>query len=185
MYFSGRVVVATIGGGMKHKYHWIDWHRRGPNTEGEYFTEKIIEVIDDGNRTAKVALVGSADKLRYILATVNMKPGDIIRTSEFLPRTPGKLLDSPLEYLKICNIFTFVFISVLPNEGDAFPLGALPIGTIVNCIEKIPGSGGFFVHAAGAMATVLRKVNDRVVVKMPSKLEISFDQRCIATVGKN
>lgn len=158
---TGRVVTARLGGGIKHKYHWIDWHRRGPNVEGEFFSEKVLEIMDDGCRTAKVALVGSGDKLRYILATVNMKPGDIIRTSQYIPRAP-----------------------VLPNEGDAFPLGALPVGTVVNCIEKIPGSGGFFVHAAGGQATILRKVNERVVVKMPSKLEISFDQRCMATVGQ-
>ena len=64
-------------------------------------------------------------------------------------------------------------------------MGALPVGTQVNCIEKIPGSGGFFIHAAGAVATILRKINDRVIVKMPSKLEISFNERCMATVGKN
>lgn len=75
------------------------------------------------------------------------------------------------------------FISVLPNEGDAHPLGALPVGTLVHCIEREPGKGGTFIHAAGTAATVLRKINDRVVLKMPSKLEISFPERCMATVG--
>ena len=27
---TGRVVVKGIGGGIKHKYHWIDWIRVGP-----------------------------------------------------------------------------------------------------------------------------------------------------------
>lgn len=27
---TGRVVVKGIGGGIKHKYHWIDWKRVGP-----------------------------------------------------------------------------------------------------------------------------------------------------------
>lgn len=87
----GRVVVATLGGGIKHKYHWIDWHRRGPNVEGEYYIEKVLELIEDGCRTARVALVGGGDRLRYILATVNMKPGDIIKTSEYIPRAAGRL----------------------------------------------------------------------------------------------
>lgn len=30
---TGRIVVNGIGGGIKHKYHWIDWKRIGP-TEG-------------------------------------------------------------------------------------------------------------------------------------------------------
>lgn len=27
---SGRLVVKGIGGGIKHKYHWIEWKRIGP-----------------------------------------------------------------------------------------------------------------------------------------------------------
>lgn len=27
---TGRLVVKGIGGGIKHKYHWIDWKRVGP-----------------------------------------------------------------------------------------------------------------------------------------------------------
>lgn len=73
---------------------------------------------------------------------------------------------------------------MLPNEGDAFPLGALPLETRVHNIEKLPGKGGAFVHAAGGEASIVRKVNKRVIVKLPSKLEVSFDERCMATVGK-
>jgi large subunit ribosomal protein L2 len=34
------------------------------------------------------------------------------------------------------------------------------------------------------MATVLRKIDDRCIVKLPSGLEISVDQRCMVTVGQ-
>lgn len=27
---TGRMVVKGIGGGIKHKYHWVDWKRVGP-----------------------------------------------------------------------------------------------------------------------------------------------------------
>lgn len=43
----------------------------------------------DGHRTADIALVGTGDKLKYIIATENMKAGDIIRTSRAIPRIPG------------------------------------------------------------------------------------------------
>lgn len=33
-----------IGGGIKHKYHWIDWVRDGP-TEGPPQEEKVIQVL--------------------------------------------------------------------------------------------------------------------------------------------
>jgi large subunit ribosomal protein L2 len=60
---TGRVVANGIGGGIKHKYHWIDWKRHGPK-EGPPLVEKVLAIIEDGNRTGHVALVGSGDNLR-------------------------------------------------------------------------------------------------------------------------
>ncbi|KAK9881196.1 hypothetical protein WA026_014543 [Henosepilachna vigintioctopunctata] len=74
----------------------------GPK-EGPPLEERVIKIIKDGCRTANVALVASGSNLRYILATENMKAGDIIKTSCHIPRIP-----------------------VRANEGDAYPLGALP-----------------------------------------------------------
>lgn len=158
---TGRLVVKGIGGGIKHKYHWIDWKRVGPK-EGPPVEEKVLKIIKDGCRTAFVALVGSGDRLKYILATENMKPGDIIKTSCYIPRTP-----------------------VRPNEGDAYPLGALPIGTRVHCVEKYPGLGGTLIHTAGSYATITKKApNNRVVISMPSKREFSLPEICMCTVGR-
>lgn len=71
------------------------------------------------------------------------------------------------------------------SEGDAYPLGALPIGTQIHCVEKYPGLGGFLVHAAGTYATIVRKApNDRVIVQVPSKKEFSLAQECMCTVGR-
>lgn len=71
-----------------------------------------------------------------------------------------------------------------PNEGDAYPLGALPKGTLIHCIEKMPGEGAHFVLTAGSTATLLRQVDDRVIVQLPSKLQVSLSKHCMATVGK-
>ncbi|KPJ09881.1 39S ribosomal protein L2, mitochondrial [Papilio machaon] len=156
----GRLVAKGIGGGIKHKYHWIDWYRKGP-TEGPPQEEKVIQIMEDGCRTSHIALVAVGDKLKYILATENMKAGDIIKTSCHLPRIPVKA-----------------------NEGDAYPLGALPTGTLVHCIEKEPGMGGLYIHAAGTFGTILRKQDERIIVQMPSKRLFSFDQHCMAVVGR-
>lgn len=86
---TGRLVAKGIGGGIKYKYHWIKWVRDGPK-EGPPQVEKVIDVIFDGCRTAKVALVAVGNELKYILATENMKPGDLIKTSRYIPRIPGK-----------------------------------------------------------------------------------------------
>ncbi|XP_026326054.1 39S ribosomal protein L2, mitochondrial [Hyposmocoma kahamanoa] len=157
---TGRIVAKGIGGGIKHKYHWIHWLRDGPS-EGPPQEEKVIQVMEDGCRTAHIALVAVGDKLKYILATENMKAGDILKTSRHLPRIP-----------------------VRANEGDAYVLGALPTGTLVHSIEKEPGQGGLYIHAAGTFGTILRKQDDRVIVQMPSKRQFSFDMHCMAVVGR-
>jgi large subunit ribosomal protein L2 len=90
-----------------------------------------------------------------------MKAGDIIKTSKFIPRIP-----------------------VRANEGDAYPLGALPVGTLVHNVEKFPGCKRHFIHAAGCFATILRKFDDRVVIVMPNKREYALLQTCMATVGR-
>ncbi|KAL2720107.1 hypothetical protein V1478_010373 [Vespula squamosa] len=160
---SGRIIVKGIGGGIKHKYHWIKWVRDGPiDLNKKPKEEKVLEVFKDGCRTSFVALVGSGDELKYILATENMKPGDIIRTHKGIPRNP-----------------------IRPNEGDAYPLGALPIGTIVNCVEKYPGFGGSLIHSAGTSGTIISTDGlDRTIVQVPSKRKFSLDNRCMATVGR-
>ncbi|KAL5293166.1 MRPL2 family protein [Megaselia abdita] len=77
----------------------------------------------------------------------------------------------------------FIF-TVRPNEGDAFPLGALPVGTRLHCLEKNPGQPCHLIHAAGTYGTILRKFDDKVVVQLPSKREFAFDRKCMATVGR-
>lgn len=85
---TGRLVAKGIGGGIKQNYHWVKWVRDGP-LEGPPQLERVVDVIRDGCRTSKVALVACGDELKYILATENMKPGDVIKTSRFIPRIPG------------------------------------------------------------------------------------------------
>lgn len=45
---SGRVIAKGIGGGIKHKYHWIKYVRDGP-LEGPPQEEKVYNLIPDGN----------------------------------------------------------------------------------------------------------------------------------------
>lgn len=148
---------------MKWKYHWVYWIRSGPaDLDEKPKEEKVLDVFRCMCRTADIALVAYGKELKYYLATQNMKPGDIIRTHCGIPRIP-----------------------VTPNEGDSYPLGALPVGTLVHCVEKEPGQGGVYVHSAGTSATILRKDgDDRVVIKVPSKREFSIDKHCMATVGR-
>lgn len=84
----------------------------------------------------------------------------------------------------IFDICKFIYITVRPNEGDAYPLGALPVGTRIHNLEKNPGYPFHLIHAAGTFGTILRKFDDKVVVQLPSKREFAFDRTCMATVGE-
>nr|SVE75999.1 EOG090X0COM [Daphnia hispanica] len=156
---TGKRVVGGLGGGHKKKYRWVDKCRHGP-MEGPPLVEKILGIQYDPCQSANIALVASGDKVRYIVASSTMKAGDLISTSGNIPR-----------------------IAIRPKEGDAHPLGALPVGTEVCCIEKYVGEGSVISVAAGSRAILVRKVGDRCIIQLPSKQEISLKQECMATVG--
>jgi len=157
---TGAVKVLTRGGGHKKKFRWVDTVREG-SQEGPPLVEKILKISYDPCRSAKIALVASGDRLRFIIATTVMKEGDLISISREIPRIP-----------------------IRPKEGDSHPLGALPIGTVICCVEKYPGEGGSIAVSAGSRALITRKVGSRTVVQLPSKHELSLKQECMATVGQ-
>ena len=70
------------------------------------------------------------------------------------------------------------------EEGDAYPVGSLPLGTLVNCVEMFPDQGGFFARAAGVTALLVRKTEEFCYLRMPSKREIAVSPKCVATVGR-
>lgn len=90
-----------------------------------------------------------------------MKVGDLIRTSCEIPRVPVKAY-----------------------EGDAYPCGALPLSTTVHNIEIIPGEGSVYCRAAGSSAQISNKIDGRVIIKLPSGLDISIQEECMVTVGQ-
>ena len=69
----------------------MDWIR-GKNLEDEQQMEKVIRIQPDQNRTGHIALVASGENKRFILATENMKPGDVIMTSQVVTRSAGNHL---------------------------------------------------------------------------------------------
>jgi len=158
---SGRVIVGTLGGGIKWPLLWVDYVRTVPEGMEGPLVERVLQIIPEPTRTAHVALVGHSDKLRYIIATAKMKEGDLITTSTEVTR-----------------------IAVRANEGDAYPLGSLPVNSKICCVEMTPGSGGFYARGAGTSCTILRKVGQRVIIMIPSKREMSLDQNCMAVVGR-
>src|SRR3989338_2849729 len=67
--------------------------------------------------------------------------------------------------------------------GNTLPLKSLPEGTLVHNIESRPGDGGKFVRSSGTAARIVAKLNDAIIVALPSKKERVFHPNCLATVG--
>ncbi len=67
--------------------------------------------------------------------------------------------------------------------GNVLPLSNIPEGTIVCNIEANPGDGGKFARSSGSFARVVGKMNNKVIIQLPSKKERVFDQNCFATIG--
>ncbi|KAJ3610546.1 hypothetical protein NHX12_022638 [Muraenolepis orangiensis] len=160
---TGKVRTHGIGGGHKQRYRWVDFQRLRfeAGKEGQVFEEKVVEVRYDPCRSADIALVAGGNRKRWLIATENMQVGDIIKTSGVIGR-----------------------MAVSANEGDSYPLGALPVGTLVNNLELQPGTGSVFIRAAGTSGLLLRKVNGTAIVQLPSKRQVQVAETCMVTVGR-
>ena len=120
--------------------------------------EAVVKTIEyDPNRSANIALVVYADgEKRYILAPVGLKVGD-------------KLLSGAGADIK---------------AGNALPLEAIPVGTVVHNIELQPGKGGQIARAAGMSAQLMAKEGKLATLKMPSGEMRYVPLTCKATIGQ-
>ncbi len=117
----------------------------------------IVKTIEyDPCRSARIALVFyvNGDK-RYIIAPEGIKVGQ-------------KIISGP---------------AVPPEVGNALPLGAMPLGTIVHNIEMRPGQGAALVRSAGAYAQILGRESKYIIIKLPSSETRMILATCYATVG--
>ncbi|VDM95874.1 unnamed protein product [Thelazia callipaeda] len=165
---TGRKVNQHIGGGVKFDYFMIDFHRRGPKIPDATYDERVIEIRRDANRTCLIALVAGWEGKRWILATENMKAGQIISTTCYIPENPQEGI-----------------------EGNAYPLGALVPGSCINSVEKLPNERKYpstdddvFIVTAGTCAEIIRHQGDFVVIRLPHKHEFLLSKECMATVGR-
>ncbi|MFW5746128.1 MAG: 50S ribosomal protein L2 [Nanoarchaeota archaeon] len=69
------------------------------------------------------------------------------------------------------------------ETGNTVALGNVPEGTLVYNLESQPGDGGKFVRASGTFARVLAKTPAGVVVRLPSKKQKIFNEKCRAAIG--
>ncbi len=158
---TGQVSVRFRGGGHKRRYRLIDFKR-----DKDMVPAKVAALEYDPNRSSYIALLNYADgEKRYILAPANVAVGDVVMSGEAI----GTRARSG-ETLEL-------------RAGYAFPLEAIPVGTMVHNIELHPGKGGQLCRSAGSGAQVLAKEGKFATLRMPSgEMRLVF-MGCRATVG--
>jgi large subunit ribosomal protein L2 len=110
----------------------------------------------DPNRSAFIALVKYQDgELAYILAPQRLRVGDTV--------VSGRRADI--------------------KPGNAMPLAAIPVGTIVHNIEMKPGAGGKIARAAGTYAQLVGKDAGWAQIKLASGELRVVRAECMASIG--
>ncbi len=118
---------------------------------------KVASIEYDPNRSARIALLNYADgEKRYILAPLGLSVGDKIIAS----------------------------IEADIKPGNALPLKAIPLGTIIHNIELKLGKGGQLARSAGTYAQLMSKEGKYSQVKLPSGEVRMVLQDCYATIGQ-
>jgi large subunit ribosomal protein L2 len=119
-------------------------------------TATVERLEYDPNRTAFIALIKYTDgHLSYILAPQRLAVGD--------------------------QVVSGLKVDVKP--GNAMPLAAMPIGTIVHNVELKPGGGGQIARSAGAFVQLVGRDSGWAVLKLNSGETRKVRAECMASVG--
>ena len=117
---------------------------------------KVERLEYDPNRTAFIALVKYLDgEQAYILAPQRLKAGD--------------------------KIISGAKVDVKP--GNAMPMKAIPVGTIIHNVELKPGKGGQLARSAGTYAQLVGRDSGMAQVRMQSGEVRLVNGECLATIG--
>jgi len=118
---------------------------------------KVFSVEYDPNRSARICLLHYIDgEKRYIIWPKGVAVGDSIIAGPSAPFAPG----------------------------NALPLEAIPLGTLVHNIELNIGKGGQMARSAGSFAQVMAKDGNYVTLRLPSGEVRMVHSRCYATIGE-
>ena len=117
---------------------------------------KVERLEYDPNRTAFIALIKYADgELAYILAPQRLSVGD--------------------------EVISGAQVDVKP--GNAMPLSAIPVGTIVHNVEMKIGKGGTIARSAGNYAQIVGRDQGYVIVRLNSGEQRLIHGQCFASIG--
>jgi large subunit ribosomal protein L2 len=118
---------------------------------------RVDSIEYDPNRGARISLVIYKDgEKRYIINPDGLKVGEIIMSSK-----------------------TNADVKV----GNRLPLGKIPVGMMVHCVELQPDKGGQLARGAGNSIQLMALEGDTANIKLPSGEVRNVSNRCMATIG--
>jgi large subunit ribosomal protein L2 len=110
----------------------------------------------DPNRSAFIALIKYEDgEVAYILAPQRLGVGDTVVAAKQADVKPG----------------------------NAMPLSAVPIGTIVHNVELKPGKGGQIARSAGTYVQLVGRDGGYAILRLNSGEQRLVNGQCMATIG--
>lgn len=117
-----------------------------------------VEAIEyDPNRSARIALLKyQTGKKAYILAPNGLVVGSTVIAAD----------------------------DAAPEIGNALPLKAIPLGTIIHNVEIVPGRGGQVARSAGQQAILSNREGGYASVRLPSGEIRRIHEDAYATIGQ-
>ncbi|MCB1983920.1 MAG: 50S ribosomal protein L2 [Burkholderiales bacterium] len=118
----------------------------------------VVERIEyDPNRSANIALICYRDgERRYIIAPKGLKKGESVVSGS----------------------------NAQIKAGDALALRDIPVGTVVHCIELMPGKGAQLARSAGTSAQLLARDGNYAQLRLRSGEIRKVHINCRAAVGE-
>ncbi|MCB1148588.1 MAG: 50S ribosomal protein L2 [Chlamydiia bacterium] len=117
---------------------------------------RVASIEYDPNRSSYIALLNYADgEKRYIIAPQGLEKGDTVQTSAKPPYT----------------------------VGCCMKLKDMPLGSVIHCIEIIPGRGAKLVRSAGLSAQLMARADGYATIRMPSGEVRLINDECKASFG--
>jgi len=149
---QGRITVRHRGQGAKRRLRIIDFMRDKIGVPG-----RVAAIEYDPNRSANIALIYYVDgEKRYILAPLELKVGDTVKSGADAEIKPGNTL----------------------------PMKSMPSGTLLHNIEMQKGKGAQLVRSAGVGAQLMAKEDKYVLIRLPSGEVRRVLGDCMATIGQ-
>ena len=117
---------------------------------------KVAAIEYDPNRSAYIALLHYVDGVKaYILAPNRLRVGMTV----------------------VSGVGQDIAV------GNAMPLAAMPVGTLVHNVELQPGRGGQLARSAGSSVQLMAKEGEMATLRLPSGEMRMVRAECRATVG--